>query len=319
MFKTGVYSIEQLRGEQTTTWFGRRKRVSIRLLNDVSSEEEYDCLFERITIDLADDRGANKRTVANRFSEFDELVLATMRKFLPEPNLRVHDVGVSNAQTSIDFFATLEGSYPDMHYLATDYDQELTIVHAQGLWVSLSASGHVVEVAWPPFVFTPSRPEHPLLYPLNLLICRFVQRGRVKRLVSEFEAGAIADGNIETVKLFSPKAIRKAANDSRFVLGTQNLLQPFADSRLFNCVRAMNVLNRNYFNDEQLQVVLQNIARSLEEGGLFVAGSNQNAGSEVLGGIYCFQNNAFHVVEQSGENPFLESQIDAFNRGTNAP
>jgi hypothetical protein len=69
----------------------------------------------------------------------------------------------------------------------------------------------------------------------------------------------------------------------------------------------MNVLNRDYFSEEQLRKAIENIAVSLNAGGLLITGSNTEAGTTVNGGIYQKKGARFERLGASGSR----SQVDA--------
>ena len=55
--------------------------------------------------------------------------------------------------------------------------------------------------------------------------------------------------------------------------------------RTYSMVRAMNIFNLSYFPEAAIAAAVINVYESLEEQGLFVVGSNGDAGSTVDGGI----------------------------------
>lgn len=315
MLKLGVYSIDQLRSGKVRSLLGRRKRVAIQLLNEIDAEQEYDSLFDIVVRDLTDDRGAFKRTSSARFTEFDQKAAELLHQSFPNSSSQVaiHDVAVSNARTAVDFYHVVTKEIADIDYLATDYDPALTVVKSGSLSVVLSSRNSVVQVVLPPFVFTPKQREHPVMYPINLLVAKILQVTTVKRLVDRYLRGEVDDASIERVELFCPAAKTLANSSDNFHLGTHNLLEPMDTANLYSCVRAMNVLNRNYFNAAQLSTVLSNIAASLTEGGLLIAGSNQESDTPVQGGIYCLSRGRFEPMYETGGNDFLIEHISRFN------
>jgi hypothetical protein len=68
----------------------------------------------------------------------------------------------------------------------------------------------------------------------------------------------------------------------------------------------MNVLNLIYFSREDLMKAIANIITSLDEDGLFITGSNLEAGTSVNGGIYKKSGGRLEKLEVSGNG----SQID---------
>jgi hypothetical protein len=315
MLKFGIYTVEQLRSRRLTTLFGRRKRIAVRLLNQIMGDTDDDRLYDLVTCDMADDRGSFKLTLSNRFPEFDEIAIEVLRdqKF-PDGPLRIHDIGVSNAQTAVEFFRALSGEFGEIDYLATDYDHQLEVINEGSLYVALSSKGEVVEITRAPFVFTPTRHEHPVVYPLNHLVCYALRMTSVKNLVERYRQGGIDPDSIEKVELFCPAAQKLAMASEGFSLGTYDLLESPEFPHKFQCVRAMNVLNPNYFSDEQMNTVLHNIASSLEERGILIAGSNWYAGSSVQGGFYRFTQGKFECLRAAEVNDFIDEHMKRFNQ-----
>lgn len=315
MLKLGVHNVAQLRSGKVRTLLGRRKRIAIQLLNEIDAEQEYDSLFDVVIRDLPDDRGAFKRTSSARFTEFDRTAAELLRQSFGDSSSRVsiHDVAVSNAKTAVDFYNVVTKEIANIEYLATDYDPALTVVKDGSLSVVLSSRDNVLQIVQPPFVFTPKRREHSLIYPINLLVSRFLQATSVKRLVDRYLRDGVDESNIERVELFCPAAKILANSTDNFRLGTHNLLDPMGTVNKYSCVRAMNVLNRNYFDATQLSTVLYNIAASLIEGGLLLAGSNQESGTPIYGGIYRLSQGKFEPLYEAGSNDFLSEHLARFN------
>ena len=96
--------------------------------------------------------------------------------------------------------------------------------------------------------------------------------------------------------------------------------QPKLTTTAGNCnvsvIRAMNVLNLDYFRLEEIQLVLINIFDALCEGGLFGLGSNSGPGTVVNGGIFQKLGNRFKVLKLSGDGPHIQilQMIKSFNR-----
>ena len=71
----------------------------------------------------------------------------------------------------------------------------------------------------------------------------------------------------------------------------------------------MNVLNPTYFTVTDRLKVASNIHAGLRLGGWLVIGSNQDAGSQVHGGIYRRTGVGFEKVWQSGEGSRFEAVL----------
>lgn len=309
MIKLGVHSLPQLLSKGRLTNFGAERKVSITLLNQVLDLPDCGHHHEQILFGFSDDRGAYKRTATSRFEEFDDRALATVQEHCDCTRLvRVHDAGVSNAQTAVDFYHRMAAACPDLEYQASDYDPHVTIIRSGRLAVGLSSNDNVVEVAYPPFVFHPYKLERALLYPVNHIVRMLLLKFAVPDLVRRYQAGQLSAAQIEHVALFCPAAQQLQASPASFDLLQHDLLNPGLTD--FTCFRAMNVLNDTYFSDAQFGVVLSNIWQALNRGGLFITGSNMDAGTQVQGGVYRKLDGGFEPLWQSGA-PTIRRHIDA--------
>ena len=174
------------------------------------------------------------------------------------------------------------------------------------------ATSQPLQVIWPPFVFNVEKRESALLYPINRALLVILLRTRVRRLLERYSA---ADPAIRTrhIRLLAPVALDTLESDPRFDFERHDILQPLAGR--FGLIRAMNILNRSYFEDDQLRVAIGHVARALTTGGLFATGSNQDAGSAVDGAVYERTTSGFQRLRSSGNG----SPVDDLVLETEAP
>lgn len=306
MFKFGVHSIEQLERNKTLTVFGAAKKVSVTLLDEARNSQQSEEAYASIMFDLNDDRGTYKRTYGSRFDDFDNVCIEAISEAIPGPELSIHDVAVSSAETATDFFGRLVRRYPSVRYLATDYDPFLTILVEGPLCVSITSQNLIVEVLLPPFVLTPIKPDR-RLYVLNRALLYLLQKTWVRSLVKRYDQASLPKTKVRQLDLFSPKAKLLADSDRRFSLGQHDILDP--DDRVFDCIRAMNVLNESYFSRNEFSTVVQNLYKSIREGGLLIVGSNDDSGTPVSGAIYTRRAGKFEIAVSTGELPFADKHI----------
>jgi hypothetical protein len=309
MIKTGIYKPSQIKGGlKFGSLFGGGKRLSITLLDQVLDKPNAEELAERILLLFADERGAYKRTYAKRFEEFDSTVLCFLENVFDKQSLLfVHDVGVSDARTSADFFQKASRIFANVQFTASDFDPTVYVLEQGKLRVTISSAGKVLEIVWPPFVFNAIRGDSYKHYPLNHLVRFIIHRFKVSPLLRDYELGKV---KARELLLFTPAAVNLSRKDPRYTLGQHDLLQPFKDQS--HVIRAMNILNPSYFSNEEFSRVLKNIHKGLADGGLLITGSNEGAGSPVNGGLYMKRNKAFEKLWQSGEGSPMENQIVQF-------
>lgn len=297
MLLLGAYTIKAVRRIASVSRVLKIQRpISITLYEKAMCEPDAEALQEKILLPFSDGRGAYKRTYRNRFESFDALALQALQTHLPKDStsLAVLDAGISDGRTAVDFFRLVQAHCPLSHYEATDYDPEVFILTDQGTTVTCDRHGQPLEVLFPPFVFYPIR-RADRFFLFNSVVWLYVKSKILPHILELFR---LHPERAHKVQLFCKAAQDLQKSDTRFVLGRHNLLE--APKRTFQVIRAMNVLNVSYFTPDQMQTVVRNLLQGLEDGGLLITGSNQDAGSIVDGGIYRKAGAAFTLVASSG-------------------
>jgi hypothetical protein len=309
MIKKGIYEILQLGNPHNfKDFFGGEKRLSITLYDQIINHPHADELAERILLLFADERGAYKRTYAKRFEAFDHEVLKLLDQRLEsQKNIFIQDVAVSDGRTASDFFEKLIHYYPNISYHASDYNPKVLVIEKRDTKVTLSHTGKILEIVWPPFVFNTIKRDSYRHYPLNCFVRLFVERMVVRPLLQAYHGGKL---KAHELFLFAPKAMALAQNDKRFCLLQHDLLTPFSNQS--HIIRAMNVLNLSYFSEKQFTKVLSHIYNGLYKNGLLITGSNQEAGSLVAGGMYQKTSAGFKKIWQSGDGSPIEKKLLEF-------
>jgi hypothetical protein len=320
MIRFDIHSLEQLlQGRHRRTVFGDEKIVSVTLYEEILALPDAEALSERILLHFPDGRGAYRRTYTRRFEAFDAGVLAALAEAglhgAEGAPLIVHDVGVSDARTSCDFFGKMLEREPHLVFHATDFDPEVFVIASGRTRVAIDAAQRLLEIVWPPFVFTVLNNGRLIqharyyLYPVNLVVMFFVERLVARPMLALHRAGRL---EARPLTLFSPRARALARAEPRFRLGKQDIREPFREPGRAALLRAMNVLNRSYFPEAEFRSILGNFHAALRPGGLLVTGSNQASGSQVDGGIYRRTEAGFSPVRQSGGGSPIHGLIEAF-------
>jgi hypothetical protein len=305
MIKTGIYNIQDVGSKGFTLFRKELKNVSITLYDTVIQEPNADELAERILFLFADERGVYKRTYAKRFEEFDKKVLENLKKtFRNEESLVLQDVGTSDGRTALDFFEKVSLFFPNLEYIASDYNSTVYILEKNKCKVTLSHTNKILEILWPPFVFNTIKRDSFRHYPLNQLILAIVRFLFVRPLLKNYKSGMV---QAKKLMLFAPQVLRAAKNDPRFILMQHDLLQPF--KKQAHIIRAMNILNPSYFSETECSKVICYVHSGLRDGGLLITGSNQEMGTMVHGGIYKKTEKGFEKIEQSGDGSPVDELI----------
>ncbi len=285
LFLTGIHDARQLARFDPARWPGIRRRIAIDLIGDIDRLGDpalRAALFERIV----DVRGAFKRTYPDRFAEFDALLMARWRAAAAgDRPVRVLDAGVSDGSTSLPLIEAVDRmSGGQFFFTATDLDGcyvRLSRGRAPERRVILSASGAIVQIVVPPFLFT--RRESRYLFPVNRMLRPAADRF-AGRLIADWRIGS-ADVDVSEILLLAPAMRQRVGEDKRVTFRAWDILEPWPGETA-DCVRAMNVLNPGYFDDGQMKRVVANLFAAVKDGGWLAMGSNEDAGSPV-DGIVC--------------------------------
>ncbi|MCX7353209.1 MAG: hypothetical protein NTW22_08135 [Proteobacteria bacterium] len=311
MLKFGIHNKSQIRKKvKLVSFFGGEKKISITLYDQIISESNADELAERILFLFADERGAYKRTYQKRFEDFDQIVLRYLKEnFKNEMPLTLHDVAVSDGRTALDFFEKISSDFTKVEYVASDYNPKIYVIQEGKCKVTVSCTGKILEILFPPFVFNVIKRDSIRHYPLNHLIKSVVERLIAIPLVKKYQSGMI---HAKELLLFAPRVLNAAQNDSRLTLQQHNLLEPF--DKPVHIIRAMNILNPSYFSETEFLKVLNHVHKGLKDHGVFITGSNEEAGSIVNGGIYKKNINGFEKIYESGVGSPINQFIMNFNK-----
>lgn len=308
MIKPGICTLTQLEKTKIKWFCLGFKKVSVTLYDEIMEHPCFDALAEHILCSFADERGAYKRTYHNRFEAFDTVALEFLNGLLdPKDSLSFQDMAISDGRTAQDFFEKLSTAFPNLHYTASDYDPRVFVIEQGKTKVTLSQSGKILEILYPPFVFNVVRLDNPLYYPLNHLLYKVIRSLVADPLVKKYQRGDIS---AKEILLFSPSVLRLAKKDSRFSLRQQDILKPFDQES--HGIRAMNILNLSYFSQDEFCIILKNIYNGLKDQGLFITGSNQDAHTPVHGGLYQKHGKGFKKLFQSEQGSPIDSLILGF-------
>lgn len=261
---------------------------------------ESDRLQEAVLDLFVTANGAFKRTSRARFPDFDARVVRCAGELLgARPTIRVHDLAVSDARTACDFFDALQAVFGErLCFEASDFCVRVVAVRRRGGRITVVAddANRPLQIIAGPFVLPVPKREG-WLFPVNRLLGSLLLRTVVPHLLG---AVSNADAGIERreILLVCPRARDYAARERGFRIDAFDLMEP--SPHKFEIVRAMNVLNRSYFDDAQLVRAIGNVRDSLEEGGLFVTGSNLDAGSGVQGSVFRREGARLVAVEHTG-------------------
>ena len=313
MFKLGICTIDDLFAAERA--FGRRyfsPDCYIGLYEEVMAISGSARWQELILSPFAVRDAIFKRTARNRFNDFDNKTLELLCESAAlSESCVVHDMAVSDARTACDFFDRLATKFGDLlDFYATDLCLKVYSVHRSGerLKLVIDDRKRILQIVYPPFVLPVARNERWLLFPVNRLVRAILMRTTVKRVMR-----LLKDGNNELerreILLLCREARQHLQRYSNFHVESYDVLE--MPPRQYGVVRAMNIFNRSYFSDHIIAKAARNVFESLKDGGVFVTGSNQDAGSMVNGTIYRKRGDRFIPLYQSAQGSPIDYIIAA--------
>jgi hypothetical protein len=261
-----------------------RSRVSLRLL-DVPlhpSKEDVE-IFERLMPFIRLSGGTYRSTYRQRFCNLDPLVNALlMENFSSSLELRVEDLAASTCLTSREWAISLLPLFPRLRFGASDlllFLVEVERVNSSEVFVS-EPNGHPLQYIRPPFVI-PMDEREPWSLPLNRLL--YAHAWRRWRIIERY--GAVPDSWVDSIcdetlsrdnyrfrklSLIHPDALDLTRQDARFVIRRQSVFERLPVP--CHVIRSMNIFNRAYFSEGQLEQGARSVIDSLLAGGFWILG-----------------------------------------------
>jgi hypothetical protein len=284
ILKTGIYRQADLsRPARWKTFLGRAKRISITLYPDTLEDPLLEAASERILDTFTDADGAYKRTYAHRVEALNELLLELLADRPPEEQLLVHDVGVSDARSSVELFQRLVARWPTLRFYASDRSFEFRVLRSRYAILTIDARGRPVECIVPPLVMSAGQRETPWLYPVNAVMRRYAFGRLARRMLEAYAAGDLPAA--ATIRTVCRAADRLAASEPRFRLLTLDLDDDAPLPEPVDLIRAINVLNESYFGLPRLRRAVTRLLAGLRPGGLLAIGSNEGPGTPLHGTV----------------------------------
>ncbi len=305
MFKTGIYSLNQLKEEDIANFSKKNKSVAIDLYSKIkeSKIENKDKLEEMILERFAFSNGTYKRTHSKRFASFNKKIIDILKENLQlKESYKIHDIAISDGRTSYDFFKIIKDNFNNIDFYGSDKD---SIVHVfksiknPKYKIVKDINGKILQIIIPPFVLNVFTPENAKTFKIKNVIISPVNYLLTKALtipkLQEFFI-PINEESKETIQLFNNEILKLKENNKNFHLKEYNLFDKSFDN--FDIIRVMNVINSTYFTTNEVKIIANNLINSLNENGILIVGSNSEADSEINGNIFIKKHEKLEIIKK---------------------
>lgn len=322
MLRFGIYSERQYQRA------GPRRRdlgaqVAYTLL-DVGTDpsDERVAMFEDVCFRLRTSNGTFRTSFAQRFVDLDTAALRWMGElFVPRAAIRIQDRGASHCLTSHDFAERVFTAYPYAEFEASDLFlclYELSL--ANGGKYIVEPNGQPLQYIRPPFVLSACHRE-PRRYLVNLWLGVRARRrfGRLSLPEGWMQSTGGPGYRVRAIPCVHPRAAALAARDPRFRLRTRSVFEVTPQS--CHVLRTMNILNRSYFADWQLETAASAAFDSVREGGLWIVGRTWEDDFSNHATFFLRGSNAWQFLGRIGDGSELEELVLAADskRSTGEP
>jgi len=266
-------------------------------------------LFENVTRLLQLSSGIYRTTYRGRMAELDEKTCQVLRAdSAGGREFRVEDWGAADCLTTSEFAARLWREFPRAAVVASDLHFHL--IEARHNWlgtVVFEENGQPLQGVLPPFVISLSTVASPV-YVVNRILFKAFHR-LAKRAwtsagtapwkgVDDSRVFDIAGWHVQRIPLIHPEVLELARGNSQFRFRRHSVFESAPEP--VDLIRTMNLLNRGYFSEVELNRGIRAVYQSLREGGLWVVGRTleEVVPREQHASIWRKQGRGFQLIER---------------------
>jgi len=244
-------------------------------LDSLSENDLYDQIFQDINLN----NNTYKTTYSGRFRDVDRHAIETYLSV--QKHVILHDIAVSSGVTSLELLALLQNSSQDIEFYISD--------RYSRCYVKKGFATHIYD----------AQHNHLQSYFFGLVADRkapakaFLSRA-LYTLLAPFIPQAIEDdAELQQVLLYHVDVIR-SLQAGRLEEITYDVLRTQIIDK-FTYVRAMNILNRQYFDDASLATAIRNIVKSMKEDAILQVGRTHDGVNDVS--FFRKQDQMLHWIE----------------------
>lgn len=254
--------------------------------------------------------GTYKYTYSHRLDDLNEMVMGLLPERRP---LRIMDVAVSSGISTLEWIEALERAGIEHEMVAGDLVVKTYLISVgKHLHVLADSTGYPLQYDLFGRVM-PGQPgrKHRALYflPLRLLNKRLAQFGNTadsRSNAMKRQSSAQNSKNCQHIALVSPRLQERA---SLKIVEDDILADASPIVEGFHVLRAANILNRSYFDEQTLSRMIVNLRRRLTPNGLFIVCST-NSDNINHGTVFSLtRDGSFESVARIGNGSEVERLI----------
>jgi hypothetical protein len=317
MVKFGIITQEQyLRlDDRQRRYSGAHMAYNLLSVGEQPSAEQIR-MFEDVSFTLQTSNGTFRTTFRNRFEDVDKVALQCLAKlFSPGASFRVQDRAVSHGLTSKEFAGRIFEHFPNAEFEASDLLLGLVELAVDGEVYIAERSGTPLQYIKSPFV-VPLYHQDARRYPWNRWVARRA-RSRFDKL--NLPAGWSVTQSTEPQRITSQDGLDLRVRYIPYIhpealaLTRKNPNFRFCERSVFDVtpgacqvLRTMNILNRDYFSEQQLTEGVNAAFQSLQPGGLWIVGRTLEEKFTNHATFFRRNEQGFEVLERIGSGSEME-------------
>jgi hypothetical protein len=307
VLRFGIYNEEQYQRAGP----GRRDlgaQVAYTLL-DVGSDPSAEriSMFEDVCFRLRTSNGTFRTSFPRRFVDLDAAALRWMSElFAAEAPIQIQDRAASHCLTSHDWAQRIFAVYSRSEFEASDLFLSLyELSLSSGEKYIVEPGGEPLQYIRPPFVLS-VRHREPRRYPLNLWLGVRARRRFTRLALPQgwMQSDAGPGYRVRRISCVHPRAVALAASDSRFRVRTRSVFE--VTPQACDVLRTMNILNRAYFTEDELESAVNAVFDSVRAGGLWIVGRTWEEDFSNHATFFLRRDDAWQILGRIGKGSELE-------------
>ncbi len=276
----------------------------------VEGNEKLPPDFERLLFRLITlPNGTTKNTSAGRLDDLNALMLPFLKN-ITSPSIK--DVAVSSGISTVEWIQYLKKNNVKPYIKATDlFAKAFLVIKSDSIAILCDQDLNPVLLEIRNTMFRTSFPKGSTRYFWGKLLS-----GAVKRFWLQIKPGKENSFRDNTYPAVIPVELFTSAlkNTSDIDFAEEDILLPPFENEInkYDVIRAANILNKVYFSNDGLEMILSNLASQLKTGGILAVCKTDDAGKNHAG-IFTKKDNGFILLQNMNGGTEIENIVHRFS------